>query len=93
MLKLLLIGKLLSETVFKENAADVAELADAQASGACAPWGVEVRLLSSALELLYSEGAAFICHNPRTEERSNENRTDKSINNNKETIRTDRHRF
>jgi hypothetical protein len=29
--------------------ADVAELADAQASGACALWGVEVRLLSSAL--------------------------------------------
>ncbi len=29
--------------------ADVAELADAQASGACAPRGVEVRLLSSAL--------------------------------------------
>ena len=28
--------------------ADVAELADAQASGACAPRGVEVRLLSSA---------------------------------------------
>ena len=30
-------------------AADVAELADAQASGACVPWDVEVRLLSSAL--------------------------------------------
>ena len=29
--------------------ADVAELADAQASGACDPWVVEVRLLSSAL--------------------------------------------
>jgi hypothetical protein len=34
------------------NSADVAELADAQASGACAPWGVEVRLLSSALNSL-----------------------------------------
>ena len=32
--------------------ADVAELADAQASGACALRGVEVRLLSSALSLL-----------------------------------------
>ena len=33
--------------------ADVAELADAQASGACALRGVEVRLLSSALSLLF----------------------------------------
>ena len=31
------------------TAADVAELADAQASGACAPRGVEVRVLSSAI--------------------------------------------
>ena len=31
--------------------ADVAELADAQASGACALRGVEVRVLSSALSL------------------------------------------
>ena len=52
MLILLLIETLFYETVFKENAADVAELADAQASGACAPWGVEVRLLSSALNSL-----------------------------------------
>ena len=33
------------------SAADVAELADAQASGACALRGVEVRLLSSALAI------------------------------------------
>ncbi len=34
-------------------AADVAELADAQASGACSLMGVEVRLLSSAFVNIY----------------------------------------
>ena len=40
---------------FGMNVADVAELADAQASGACSLMGVEVRLLSSAFEEKYQE--------------------------------------
>ncbi len=43
---------LLSGKTQIENLADVAELADAQASGACGLRLVEVRLLSSALSLL-----------------------------------------
>jgi hypothetical protein len=39
-------------------AADVAELADAQASGACELWLVEVRLLSSALHRVEKQSIA-----------------------------------
>ena len=40
--------------------ADVAELADAQASGACGGNPVEVRLLSSALSSLHGIHGAFL---------------------------------
>ncbi len=45
--------------------ADVAELADAQASGACALRGVEVRVLSSALSPLYREALRGEVGSPR----------------------------
>ena len=49
-----LIGASLADRIVVYlHLADVAELADAQASGACALRGVEVRLLSSALSLLW----------------------------------------
>jgi hypothetical protein len=41
------------------TAADVAELADAQASGACPRKGVEVRLLSSAFAFLLAVSSLF----------------------------------
>ena len=47
----LIAGRASNRMPSPENLADVAELADAQASGACALRGVEVRLLSSALDL------------------------------------------
>jgi hypothetical protein len=43
-------GHCFAATEQNRTDADVAELADAQASGACSLMGVEVRLLSSALD-------------------------------------------
>ena len=45
-----------------EDLADVAELADAQASGACALRGVEVRLLSSAVDVTVREWTVLVAN-------------------------------
>jgi hypothetical protein len=55
-----LAATLLLDKGININFADVAELADAQASGACGLWPVEVRLLSSALTCPKSQKKLFI---------------------------------
>ena len=61
--------------------ADVAELADAQASGACGLRLVEVRLLSSALKLPYRSKSAFLASYLQSIQLFNGNCAERPINN------------